>query len=167
MSIEKVYHPKCVPEDWRILKLTEPAEVGDFYWSKKVGYWLQIKDVDNEFPRFLPVIRRENPLPTENEYIRLLYDVSKGKVTGTFAGIPELKEAFRYAFLVLDEVPLFVEMAIGGCVSGHFNEWDQLRPGCRHVAEALSLRQGTTKRDAGRSPISASLCGLPRRSGSS
>jgi hypothetical protein len=167
MSIEKVYKPKFWPNGWRLLKLTESPEEGDFYWSKKVGYWVAIAKFGDECPTYLPVIRRENPLPTIKEYICLLEDVGSGKVTGTFAGNPELKEACRFADLVLDKVPIIIEMAASGCVSGTFNDWPQLRQGCIDVAKALSMRQSVEERRSGRSPISASPCCLSRRSGSS
>jgi hypothetical protein len=167
MCIEKAYKPKFWPKGWRLLKLTESPEKGDFYWSKKVRYWVAVAKFGDECPRFLPVIRRENPLMTDNEYIQLLSDVGSGKITGTFAGIPELKEACRFAYLVLDKVPVIIDMAAAGCVSGNFNEWPQLKQGCTDVAKALSMRQSAEERYSGRSPISASPCCLPRRSGPS
>jgi hypothetical protein len=53
-----IYMPKFVPKGWRILRLTEPVEEGDFYWSKSSSCWLKLERLDIEFPRFLPVIRR-------------------------------------------------------------------------------------------------------------
>jgi hypothetical protein len=161
------YTPKFMPKDWRLLRLTEPVEVGDFYWSKSKKHWVGITNADNEFPRYLPVIRREDALRTVCDHIATLKGVGDSTINGTFAGNPEVQEACRFACWILDEVPIIIDMSQDGCVSGDFNEWPQLRPGCRDVAEALSLRQSAEERDSGRSPISASQCCIPRRFGSS
>lgn len=52
------YKPKFWPQGWRQVKLDEPLLEGDYYWSPSRRYWIAITDFDNEFPRYLPVIRR-------------------------------------------------------------------------------------------------------------